>query len=241
MQKSHRLKVIIADDETDALEVLSNIISDTGTADIVASVGDPLKIESLVNKFRPDVLFLDIKMPGLNGLSLARNLREYNYNLKIVIVTAYDKYMSEAIKLNVYSYLLKPVDRSELTDLLNNLILIKSMDSNRQMNWKLKLPVKDGFVYLKKEELLMLEAEGNYTHIKTINNDIYLSSYNMGRLFNMLTPGTFHRINRNCIINGEYLIRINKKEQNCLVRCNGKDIVLPISLSFIRNFNRIMR
>ncbi|MDA3853737.1 MAG: response regulator, partial [Bacteroidales bacterium] len=125
-----KLKVIIADDEQDALQVLSNILIDSGKVNIIDLVSKPKRIEGLVYKHRPDVLFLDIEMPGFNGLELLENLREYNADLKIVLVTAYDKYVSEAIKHNVYSYLLKPVDRQELIQIIDRLYLQKDKSNN---------------------------------------------------------------------------------------------------------------
>jgi len=234
-----KLRVIIADDESDALEVLENIFIDTGKVEIVQAIADPLKIESAVNKHRPDAIFLDIEMPGQNGISLLANIREYNHDLQVVYVTAYEKYIKEAIKLNVYSYLLKPVDRQELTELVDKLILQKKPPLNPIQN-KIKLPVKGGYVYLKPEDLLKLEAEGNYTRLTTIRDEEFISSYNMGRLFDKL-PASFFRINRGCVLNGDYIYKINKTKNTCLVLINKKQMEFETSGAFIREFNRSIK
>lgn len=136
----NKLRVIIADDEKESIELLHNILTDSQKVEIVAEISDPIKVESTVNKYNPDVLFLDIEMPGLNGLSLLENIREYNQKLQVVFVTAFEKYVNKAIKLNVFSYLLKPVDRNEVNALLDKLDNLKT-DNSSDKHKKLKLPV----------------------------------------------------------------------------------------------------
>ncbi|MDX8338462.1 LytTR family DNA-binding domain-containing protein [Draconibacterium sp. IB214405] len=231
-----KIRVIIADDEEDAIEVLRNLFTDTGKVEVVQEISNPFKIESAVNKLKPDALFLDIEMPGQNGLSLLENIRSYNQELSVVYITAYHKYIKDAIKLNVYSYLLKPVDRQEVAEVVAKLIDLKQKRSTPNIN-KLKLPVKGGYIYIKPEELLLLEADGNYTRLKTIDEEEYISSYNMGRLLNKL-PSSFFRINRGCVLNGEFIYKINKTNNTCLVRLNGGEIEFNVSGAFITEFNR---
>jgi len=232
-----KLTVIIADDEEEAIELLRNILLDTNKVEILGEICSPLKIESAINKHNPDVLFLDIEMPGLNGLSLLENIREYNQKLAVVFVTAFEKYISDAIKLNVFSYLVKPVDRNEINLLLDRLCALKN-ENITDKNKKIKLPVREGAVYIDPNDLLMLEAEGNYTRLKTIKGDEFMSSYNMGRLYEKLPKESFFRINRGCILNGEYIYKINKTKNTCLVCFNGSELEIEISKTFITEFNR---
>lgn len=235
----NKIRVVIADDEEDAIEVLRNLLIDTGKVEVIQEISNPFKLESAVNKLKPDALFLDIAMPGINGLSLLENIRSYNQELSVVYITAYDKYIKEAIKLNVYTYLLKPVDREEVAEVVDNLLELKQSRDTPNIN-KLKLPVKGGYIYIKPEELLMLEAEGNYTRLKTIDEEEFISSYNMGRLFNKL-PSSFFRINRGCVLNGEFIYKINKTNNTCLIRLNGGEVEFDISGAFITEFNRTVK
>lgn len=233
-----KLKVIIADDEQPAIEMLRNLLLDTRKVEIIQEVSNPLKIECAIQKHQPDALFLDIEMPGQNGLDLLRNIREYNLDLRVVYVTAFNKYVIDAIKLNVFSYLLKPVDRRELHELIKNLIAF-SAKANPPEADKLKLPVKGGFVYLKPNDLLALEAEGNYTRIKTVLGEDYISSYNMGRLFDKLPKQSFFRVNRACVLNGELIYKINKTNNTCKIRVNNQESEFEVSGSFITAFNKL--
>jgi len=233
----NKLRVIIADDEEEAIELLRNILIDTQKIDIVAEICDPLKIECAINKHDPDLLFLDIEMPGQNGLNLLKNIREYNQKLNVVFITAFEKYTNEAIKLNVFSYLLKPVDRNEIHSLVEKISELKNKE-NSSTNKKIKLPVKGGSVYINPTDLFLLEAEGNYTRLKTIQGDEFISSYNMGRLFEKLPNDTFFRINRSCVLNGEFIYKINKNKNICHVRLNGDEYEFDVSNAFITEFNR---
>ncbi len=232
-----KLKVLIADDEQDAIEILSLLLQEHELIEIVGQITDPLKIESAVQKLKPDVLFLDVVMPGYTGLELIRNLREYNMELSVVLVTAHQKYLNQVTNMQVFYCMLKPVDRLELFQLIEKLAHHKHFDMEDQL--KIKLPVKNGYIYLDNEEILKLEAEGNYTRIVTIYNDVYVSSYNMGRLYKRLNMDKFFRINRGCILNSNYLRRINKKQKTATININGEVQELLVSSSFITSFNKI--
>ncbi len=231
---------MIADDEADAIEVLSDLLKDSGLVSEVRSVNESHQIECTLQKIKPDVLFLDIRMPGIDGLTVLDNIRQYNQDLQVVIVSAYDKYISDAIKMHVFSYLLKPVSRQELLDLLDNLIQIKSKDNGQDNSHPLKfrLPVKNGYIYLGSQEIFLLEAEGNYTRIITTDQQEYLSSYNLGRLAQRFPEGLFHRINRKNYLNCQYLVHINKRNLRCTARVNEQDFQYEISRSFLSQFNK---
>ena len=238
-----KLKVLIVDDEADANEVHSDLLKDSGKVSEVIALSDSHRVESTIQKIHHDVLFLDIQMPGINGISILENIREYNQELPVVYVTAYEKYIPEAIKLNVYSYLLKPVDRSDLDGLLEKLQekklkFLSGAGDQSALNGKIKLPIRDGYVYLESDEIFMLEADGNYTSIVTTDERRFLSSYNMGRLAQRVEGKGFLRINRSTILNGKYLVQLNKKTLTCIARIGEKEHQLDISRAFLTGFNR---
>ena len=238
MNDKEKLKVLIVDDESDAIGVLSELLMDSGMVSEVIPLLESHKVECTIQKIQPDVLFMDIKMPGLDGLTILKNIREYDQNLPVIYITAFDKYITEAIKLHVFSYLLKPVDREELFNLLDRLLnqeIIKARPADIQ---KIKLPVKDGYIYLYIDDIFSLEADGNYTRIVTTDQNVFLSSYNMGRLAKRIPGDGFFRINRKNFLNCRYLIQINKKELKCTARIKDKEYSFDISKSFLSQFNR---
>lgn len=236
----HCIDAIIADDEKDSREVLGKLLRDTGNVNIIRLIAKASEIESTVNMLKPDILFLDIEMPGLDGISVLSNLRKYNKTLMIVIVSAYEKYIPKAIKFNVLDYLLKPVARRELDAIINTVSQVKS-ESELSASEKLIIPVKDGYTYLDYMQLLLLEADGNYTRVRTIKNEVFTSSYNLGRIYRRLPRNIFLRINRAIVLNSSYIKMIDKKNLSCTIEYDEGSELLSVSKSFIIQFNKTSR
>src|SRR6056297_3595590 len=100
-----KLKAIIVDDEEKALNLLEKLLIETEQIEILEKISDPLKVECLTTKHKPDVLFLDIQMPTIDGIKILENIREYDQNLSVIYITAYDKYGIKALKLKALDYL----------------------------------------------------------------------------------------------------------------------------------------
>ena len=113
------LSAIIADDEQLAREELSYLLKDFPEVDVIATGSNGLEAVNLIRKLEPEVAFLDVQMPGLDGMGVVRQLREAQVEMPhIVFVTAYDQYAVEAFRLEARDYLLKPVDKARLGETL---------------------------------------------------------------------------------------------------------------------------
>ncbi len=235
-----KLKIIILDDEQEALDILSALLIDTGKVDIIKTLQNPLKLESSIASLKPDAVFTDIQMPGYNGIDILENIREYNPTLPVIYITAHKKFSLEAAKHNPFSYLLKPINREELNHTIDHPIsyLFETNESND--NNKIKLPIKNGLIYVNYNEILYLTAEGNYTVIKLINGETHLSSYNLGRLTEKINQDKFVRINRQTVINSDYLKEINKRKKYCKIRVKDIEEQLKVSNTFLKNINKTL-
>ncbi len=111
------LTTIIVDDEQLAREELAYLLRDFPEVEVIASAGNGLDAVQLIEKLEPDVVFLDVQMPGLDGMAVVRQLREKRAPLPhFIFVTAYDQYAIEAFRLEAMDYLLKPVDKARLAE-----------------------------------------------------------------------------------------------------------------------------
>ena len=111
------LTTIVVDDEQLASDELSYLLRDFPEVDVIATGSNGLQALDLIRVMAPDLVFLDVNMPGLDGLGVARQLREKGLDLPYVIfVTAYDQYAVEAFRLEALDYLLKPVDKARLAE-----------------------------------------------------------------------------------------------------------------------------
>ncbi|MBU8893234.1 MAG: LytTR family DNA-binding domain-containing protein [Bacteroidales bacterium] len=234
----NKLRVLLVDDESDALDLLESLLLETQKVDIIEKISNPLNVECSIAKNKPDAIFLDIKMPDYNGLKLLENIRKYKENLPVIYVTAHNNYGVEAVKLKAFDYLVKPVNRKELKETIDNLYT-QTKIKLRTDNCKIKLPINDGYIYVRQQDIFYLKADGNYTEINLISGEKYISSYNMGRLSKRLNGTGFERINRNLIANTEYLQKINRKNKTCLLKTGSSEIELPVSATFLQNMNKL--
>jgi len=111
------LSTIVVDDEQLACDELSYLLKDFPEVDVIATAYNGLEAMDLIRKMEPDLLFLDVNMPGLDGMGVVRQLREKGVELPhVIFVTAYDQYAVEAFRLEALDYLLKPVDKVRLAE-----------------------------------------------------------------------------------------------------------------------------
>src|SRR5580765_3795692 len=108
------LSAIVVDDEALARDELGFLLGELGGVDIVGQAGNGLEAVETISRLKPDVVFLDIQMPGLTGFEVARRMIDTDSTTQIIFVTAYDQHAIEAFEVNAVDYLLKPVDPARL-------------------------------------------------------------------------------------------------------------------------------
>jgi len=111
------LTTVVVDDEQLACDELSYLLNDFPEVEVIARGSNGLEAVELIRKLEPELVFLDVHMPGLDGLGVVRRLRELEMELPhFIFVTAYDQYAVEAFRLEAMDYLLKPVDKGRLAE-----------------------------------------------------------------------------------------------------------------------------
>lgn len=165
------IKMLIADDEPIEREGFRTIIKKNFTQiEIVAEAKNGREAIEYAEVYRPDIIFLDIKMPGIDGIQAAREIRNKRKDVKLVILSAYDhfSYAKESLSLDVYDYLLKPVRRKKLIELLTN--LEKNIEKERTERSE-KLRLKENLLGIKsvmKERFISLILEEDAKKLKEI-------------------------------------------------------------------------
>jgi two-component system LytT family response regulator/two-component system response regulator LytT len=111
------ISTVVVDDEKLALEELSYLLRDYPEIEVVGTAENGLQALDLIEKVEPDLVFLDVQMPGLDGMAVIRKLREHSEDLpRFVLVTAFDSYAIEAHRMEAFDYLLKPVEKARLDE-----------------------------------------------------------------------------------------------------------------------------
>lgn len=233
------LNTLLIDDEQEALDSMEILLSEYPEINLVKKISNPLDVFPLLINSQIDLIFLDIKMPIINGIDLLEKIRECNPTLIVVIVTAYDNFALKAIKHNAFNYLLKPVSRIELASIVKQLKKCFQVNSlNKDYN-KVLITSKGNTLLVDLDDIAYFEAEGNYTYVFLNNGSKIVASYNVGLLVNKFPEDMLVKISRSIYVNKENLISINKKQKNCLVKLNKGEITLNTSAIFLREFNAI--
>src|SRR5438093_6078067 len=108
------LRAVLVDDEQLARDELEYLLGQIGGVEVLGQAGNGIEALSAIERLRPDVVFLDVQMPGLTGFEVARRMADARATSHIIFVTAYDQHAIEAFEVNAVDYLLKPVDQTRL-------------------------------------------------------------------------------------------------------------------------------
>lgn len=208
-------KTILVEDERLAREELKSLLKDYLEIDIIAEAKNGEEGIALIKEQKPDLVFLDINMPGMNGFEMLKHLEEIP---RVIFVTAYDEYALKAFEVNALDYILKPVDPERLREAIQKLSSEDDFVSaqsagiarkDRFLTVNDRVFIKDGekcwFVELSK--VRMLESDGNYVKVYFDNfRPLILRSLNSFE--ERLDPEHFFRANRKFIINLQWVSSI---------------------------------
>ena len=239
------MRTVIIDDEPDAVDSLELIIEDfLPNLELINTFTDSQKALKKLPLIKPDLVFLDINMPGLNGFELLEQLGG-NIGFNVIFTTAYDEYAIKAFKFGAANYLLKPIDIDDLiaavnrlTKLKNNRNIEKTLSHYRQNdNNKIAIASVDGVHYLKAEEIVYLLAERTITKVVLKNKKEIVVKKSLKDFENKL-PNFFFRIHNSYAIN-VYNVKKLIKSDTWNVEMDNSEI-LPISRRRRAEFVEIM-
>jgi two-component system LytT family response regulator len=236
---------LIIDDEKLARELLTEFLESFPQIEVIGECSKGTEAVEQINKLKPDLIFLDVQMPGMNGFDV---LDEIEHEPYVIFTTAYDQYAIKAFERNAVDYVLKPLDQERFKLAVDRALKQKKMeegnlegllDSLRTVNPK---TTYDSHVFVQKseklfnlpvEDIIYLEASGDYTVIST-KNDQFVSSSGIGKLEELMNPDTFIRVHRSTIINVNSLKEIERHFNGGMVvkMQNGKSF--PVSRTYAK-------
>lgn len=230
-----KIKAIIIDDEERGRNTLSSLVGVyCDDVEIIATCSNVPEGVIAINKYKPDLVFLDVEMPVYNGFELLNFFSEVNF--EIIFVTAYSDYAIKAFEVSAVDYLLKPVEIDQLKSAVekfelrmsqrnsqNRLELLKDVLSNDDIK-RIAVPVSNGLEFIDLSELVLLEAEGAYTWVHLNNGEKFLVSKKL-KFFEDLLVGReiFYRPHRSHLIHLNYIKKYLKGEGTIIME--GKQIV----------------
>lgn len=202
------IRAILIDDEPIGLNTLKILIERLEMdVFVVATASDPEKGIELIESFRPDVVFLDVNMPKMNGFELLDKVVYKDF--KLVFTTAHQEYAIKAIKSKAQDYLLKPIDAQDLKECIEKIELeLMPADKMGRSRSLIELPVNDGIVFLKQNQIIRLEASGSYTIIYMKDGVKHTASKNLKYFECLLDPVCFYRCHNSHIININEVVKL---------------------------------
>ena len=234
-------RVIIVDDEPAARANLCAVISKFKQLKVIAQVGDGKTAITEIKKLQPDIVFLDIEMPEVNGFDVAKATGQLNYQL--VFATAYDKYALDAFDTKAIDYLLKPVRPALVEKCINKMLhqqelVIEGLTAQPSPSDQLVL--SDGCVsrILEAGHISYIEGIGRYRRIHlstqgkaTHSIETIISDTTLDEFIKQLPSNRFLRIHRGYIVNAQHIVNIRVESRRHFVSLKAVELAIPVSRS----------
>ncbi|MEO9872756.1 LytR/AlgR family response regulator transcription factor [Ekhidna sp.] len=216
-----KLKALLIDDEQHCLDTLSYDLEThcSHQVDIQGTSKNTMEATAQINKVKPDLIFLDIELPGMNGIEFLESIGELDS--KLVFTTAYSQYALEGYKHNASGYLLKPIDKEELIKIVSKLYAEKKND---QSIFNDRLTIKDaqGTEFIKLSDIRLCEASNNYTIIHLTAGDKKTVSKTLKAVQSELPTNQFVRIHQSYLINMQCVKKYLRMDGGTIELDNGE-------------------
>ena len=260
------LRVVLVDDEQLARDELGYLLGQVGGVEVIGEAGNGLEALTTIERLHPDIVFLDVQMPGLTGFEVARRMVDARAQSHIIFVTAYDQRAIEAFEVNAVDYLLKPVDPSRLevamqrarrrisadlpvhrgatgvdTDQLERIVqLVAEKQSRRD---RLAIKVGERFLLVQAEEIIYASLADDSITVVTPNHAGTSNYRTLDELQARLDPSVFWRVHRS------HLVNINKIKEivpwfsrNYILRMKDeKATEIPVSRTQTRRLREYLK
>ena len=208
------MRVLIVDDEPPARERLRSMLGEVGEFEVVGEAGNGEQAIDLVDKLTPDVVLLDVRMPGIDGLEVARHLATLPEPPAVIFTTAFDEYALQAFDSEAVAYLLKPIRAEKLRAALTKAArltrpqLQQVAAAAREPTHRLHIGVRgrDGLKLIPIEDVFYFHADQKYTTVKHLKGEDLIED--SLKTLEEEFAASFVRIHRNAVVNTRYLERI---------------------------------
>ena len=238
-------KVIIIDDESSGRKLIKEYLKDYPSFILMGEANNGVDAIKIINEFKPDLIFLDVQMPGLTGFEVLPHLEEIP---QIIFSTAYDQYALKAFEVHAVDYLLKPYTKERFSQAIQKIISNQSANINplaenlimEKQSYPERILVQSGkkLITVDTKAIIRIEADGDYSKLVSKNTN-YLSNYGISKLEEKLDPSIFIRIHRSSIINIHYIESLDKYAISYDVIMKNGDI-LRVSRGYMDNIKNLM-
>ena len=230
------IRSIIIDDEQHCVRsLLSDLQQHCPSIEVLGSCYSAKEGIMAIKKLNPDLVFLDVEMPWMNGFEMLEVLGEINFS--IIFTTAHDEFAAKAFRISAVDYLLKPIDANDLKAAVQK--VEKKMDEGSSVQHisnllrnirqpiseqKIALPQREGYEFVDVSSILYCHAEGAYTKVFITDRKTMLISRTLGDVEELLPPEMFQRIHHSTLVNVTYISQFLRTDGGNVVLKNGEKI-----------------
>ncbi|MGX9986008.1 LytR/AlgR family response regulator transcription factor [Soonwooa purpurea] len=226
------IKTIILDDERHCLITLEHILKQIEDVEILAVLQDSREAKSIIDRLKPDIVFIDIEMPNLSGFEVLEQFESFDF--KFVFTTAYDQYAIKALKMNALDYLQKPISYEDVEDVIVKFRQDQIQASKEQLSNvykfskdkiqdRLALSVQEGLLFVMIEDIMYVEASGSYSNIVMKDQTKYLISKGISMFEEVLSDHSFFfRAHKSYMISLKFVKQYIRGDGGEIVMHDGK-------------------
>lgn len=246
------LTAILVDDEQEGLDTLSWMLAEyCPEVKIISTYQSSVEALKAIKKLHPQLLFLDIQMPHINGLELLELLGTDNFN--VIYTTAYDEYVLQALRLSAIDYLKKPISETELINAVNRAKsqgtvaqeqiqkTLNRYKTNRKIDLQTPFGLKVGnaIKFVKLADICFCKSDGNFTEVMLLDGTKIYSSHALKVMEERLPATYFFRTHREYLINLHHIKEYNKSEGGYVIM-NQSSVLIPVSRGRVGEFEDVL-
>lgn len=218
------LKALLIDDEKNALTALRKMLEQfCPDVLVIGEAQTALEGLRLIRQQEPDLLFLDVEMPGGTGFDLLETLERKSFST--IFTTAHEQYALPALRSGAIDYLLKPISLDELRAAIKRVITAKEKpEQGLKENPRISISNSDGTLFVSAADIVCVEGDGRYSRFYLTDGKEHVVSRNLGDLEQELCPAKFFRVHKSWLVNCGHIIKVSSKDGGFAVLSNGKEI-----------------
>ena len=235
------IKAIIIDDEQNCIDSLVfDLQKHCKDVEILETCTTPKLGLLSIKKHKPDLVFLDVQMPWMNGFEMLELIDEINF--AIIFTTAFDQFAAKAFRISAIDYLLKPVDANDLKEAVNKAIekiqkqsgvenianLLQNI-KKPEVNQRIAVPGREGYEFIEAGKIIYAQAEGSYTHVFLNDKRKLIISKTLSDIEELLPTEHFQRIHHSTLVNLSHVTHLFKTDGGFVVLDNGEKLVVSKS------------
>lgn len=233
--KNMKVNALIVEDDKESRDLLHLYLKQHGGfSEIIEAYSAEDALFKLMET-SPDIVFLDIQLPGKSGIDFLGLLSKQPIKTHFVIVSSSRNFAVDAIKFDVFDYLLKPVSKVELFNIIDRFRLkiitnpetkLKDVLKGLDDGVKIKFNSRNSYIIVEPKDIVYCQADGSYTDIYLSNGKKELASTYLAKVEEVLLRFNFTRISRSTLINVKWLRSVNRNNDTCTLLVDGKEFVV---------------